>query len=98
MKEKAGSIRHDLLYAVIPRLMVAELLYLVVYWLNAFLSKNGVSDTISPGTLLTVVVPDFDKHCRLSFGGYIQTHEENDPRNGMGPRTIGAITKGPDNS
>ena len=70
----------------------------MVHWLNAFPSKNGVSDTISPGTLLTGIVPDFNKHYKLNFGSYVQTHEENAPRNSMATRTIGAITLGPDNS
>ena len=98
IKEKARSVRHDLPYAVMPKLMIVELLYFVVHWLNAFPAKNGVSDTISPGTILTGVTPDYKKHCKANFGSYVQTHEEFAPRNSMEARTIGAITLGSDNS
>ena len=78
--------------------MVVELLYFVVHWLNAFPVKNGVSENISPGTLLAGRTPDFNTHCRQNFGSYVQTHEENSPRNSMKARTLGVITLGPDNS
>ena len=36
IKEKARSVRHNLPYAVMPKLMIVELLYFVVHWLNPF--------------------------------------------------------------
>ena len=47
IKEKGRAVRHGLLYAVMPKLMIVELLYFVVHYLNSFPAKNGVSDTIS---------------------------------------------------
>ena len=41
---------------------------------------------------------DYNKHCRVSFGSYVQTHEENIRTNSLQARTLGAITLGPDNS
>jgi hypothetical protein len=36
---------------------------------------------------------DYNKHCKLEFGEYVQTHEEHD--NSLNPRTIGAIALRP---
>ena len=88
IKERARAVRHGLSYAVIPKLMIVEVLNFVVHWLNAFPAKNGVSDTISPGTIMTGVTPDFKKHCKSNFGSYVQTHEEFAPRNSMAARTL----------
>ena len=74
IKEKGRAVRHGLPYAVMPTLMILELFYFVVHWLNALTAKNRVSDTILPGTIMTGVTPDFNKNCRLNFGSYAQTH------------------------
>ena len=38
---------------------------------------------------------DYKKHCRLEFGAYAQTHEDNALRNSMQARSLGAIALGP---
>ena len=53
---------------------------------------------MAPGEFIGGRVIDFNKHCRASFGSYVQTHEENYPKNSMQSRTLGAITLGPDSS
>ena len=78
--------------------MAVELIYFLVHLLNSFPPKNGVSETISPATLLTGLTPDFNKHCRLNFGSYEKTHEEFAPSNSITARTIGRITLGPGSS
>ena len=35
----------------------------------------------------------YNRHCRLEFGEYVQTHEEHD--NSLNPRTIGALALRP---
>jgi hypothetical protein len=59
------------------------------YWLNAFPAHDGISDTISPRTLIDSGRLDFAKHCKLQFGEYVQVHEEHS--NNMAPRTTGAL-------
>ncbi len=44
-----------------PRLMLIELIYHVVLWLNVFLAKSGVSEP-------PCKIVYFAKHCRLLFG------------------------------
>ena len=54
---------------------------------------DGVSDRLIPRYLLTGMEIDFNKHCQLEFGTYVQTHDEHD--NSMQPRTTGAIALRP---
>ena len=95
-KERVRAIRHGLPYKNMPGLMIVHLVYFVCHWLNAFPPKGGISDTIAPAEFIDGRRTDYHKHCKLSFGSYVQTHEENNPTNSMQSRTLGAITLGPD--
>ena len=48
---------------------------------------------MSLGTLLTGLTMNYNRHCRLEFGEYVQTHEEHD--NSLNPHTIGALALHP---
>ena len=50
-----------------------------------------MSHPLSPAALILGRVTDTALHCRVPFGSYCQTHEENTPTNTNAPRTIGAI-------
>ena len=63
--------------------------------LNFFPTKGGVSDTLSPKTIMSGETLDYKKHLRLQIGQYCQVHEEDTPRNSLSPRTKGAISLGP---
>ena len=69
------------------------MLYAANYWLNMFPRKGGISQTMSPHTLLTGLTMNYNRHCRLEFGEYVQTHEEHD--NSLNPHTIGALALRP---
>jgi len=71
-----------------PRLIV-EMVYNCVFYLNSFTHKNGVHATISPRAIMTGQRNTYDKHCKLEFGTYVQTHEKHN--NSMDPRTSGAM-------
>ena len=47
INERARGIRNDLPYITMPKIMVIELIYFVVHWLNAFPVKSGVSETLA---------------------------------------------------
>ena len=79
IKEQARAIRHTPPYNRMPKTLVVELIKYVVFRLNPFPIKGGVSDKLSPRTLLTGLQIDFKLHCCLPFGYYVQTHEENYP-------------------
>ena len=52
IKERARAYRHSLPFKMIPKIMIIEMMYNCVLWINAFPPKGGVSESISPRTLL----------------------------------------------
>ena len=93
LKERTRGIYCTLPFHKIPRCLIIEMLYVANYWLNMFPRKGGISQTMSPRTLLTGLTMYYNRHCRLEFGEYVQTHEEHD--NSLNPRTIGALVLHP---
>jgi hypothetical protein len=79
----------------LPSRMIIELIHFVVLWLNAFPPLSRVSSTYSPRTIVTGTTSDYNKHYRLRFGAYVETHEDNEATNTMVERTRGAICLGP---
>ena len=63
--------------------------------MNSFPPKSGILEHISPRSLFTGVKVDFKKHCKVPFGDYVQTHEDNVIKNDNKTRTVGAICLGP---
>jgi hypothetical protein len=59
--------------------------------LNLFPAKGGVSAYLSPHVIMTGRNLDFEKHCKVPFGTYVQANQENLPTNTQAPRTIDAI-------
>ena len=73
--------------------MIVELVYAQVFWRNMFALKGGVSTTQSPAEIILNRKLDFNTHCKVEFGEYVQTHKEHD--NSMNTRTVGAIATRP---
>jgi hypothetical protein len=73
--------------------MIVDIVFLSVFWLNAFPHKHGISRTLSPRTNVTGKHVDYKTHCRIEFGQYAQTHEKHN--NSMDTRTIGALALRP---
>ena len=63
-------------------------------WLNAYPRKPGVTDTMNPRTSITELMIDYNKHNKLQFGEYVQTHKLHKNRTGTA-RTIGALSLSP---
>jgi hypothetical protein len=93
VKERSRCLYNLVPFRRFPVLMLKEMVTSCVFWLNMFPSHDGVSDTLSPRTLMTGYTLDYAKHCRLEFGSYVQTHEEHD--NSMESCTTGAIALRP---
>ena len=93
VKDRVRSGYNSLPFERIPRLMVIRLVGNGVFWLNAFPHADGVSDTMLPRTLITGKQINYNKHVRIEFGSYVQTHETH--TNDMRSRTVGAICLGP---
>jgi hypothetical protein len=93
IKDRVRAIYNTLPFDYIPPIFTVEMVYASVFWRNMFVLPGGVSDTQSPAELILNRLVDYNKHCRLEFGQYVQTHEEHD--NTMTTRTVGAIATRP---
>ena len=95
VKERSRSLRHSLPFNRIPKRMTIHMVFIAVKLLNHFPPKRGISDTVSPKTIMTGEALDYKKHLSLQLGQYCQVHEEDTPRNSQLPCTQGAICLGP---
>jgi hypothetical protein len=95
VKERCRATRHSPPYKRIPNLTMIHIVLNVVKLLYFFPTKGGVSDTLSPNTIISGETLDFKKHLSLQIGQYCQVHEEDTPRNSQVARTKGAISLGP---
>jgi hypothetical protein len=95
VKERCRATRHSLPFHTIPKLMTIHIVLNAVKLLNFFSIKGGVSDTLSPKTIMYGETLDYKNHMSLQIGQYCQVHEEDNPRNSQIARTKGAISSGP---
>jgi len=89
--ERICAAYHNLPYNKIPRLMLKYLAMVSCHQLNLFPAKGGVSPYLSPHVILGGFNLDYNKHCQIPFGTYVQVNQENNPKNTLAPRTIDAI-------
>ena len=62
VKERCRSTFHAVPYTKYTILMVTSLVQNMVKWLNAFISKGGISEEMSPETIVTgASKPDFNR-------------------------------------
>ena len=95
IKERVRADVHSMPFKRLPKIMVVELVNRAVLVLNQFPALDGVSDTLSPLTIMTGKPnPDFH-NMKIEFGSYAQVFEENDPTNTTKSRTTGAIALNP---
>jgi hypothetical protein len=95
IKEQGRGILNTLQFKKMPRLMLIELIYHVVPWLNAFPAKSGVSEMLSPREIVYRHKLDFAKHCKLPFGTYCKVHDDPTCTNTMATHSPPAIVLGP---
>jgi hypothetical protein len=76
-----------------PRMLIEMLLFLNIFWLNAFPRRLGVSQTLNPRAVITGLSVDYNKHCRIEYGQYVQTHEK--PNNSMATPIISTLALRP---
>ena len=95
IKERVRSNYNMLLYNYLPPMIVIEMVYCSVFWRNMFALKGGISKTQSPSKIVLNRKLNFNAHCKVKFGQYVQTHEEHS--NDMQSRTLGAIATQPSN-
>jgi hypothetical protein len=76
IKERTRCTYNVLEFEQYPPKMISEMVFSSVFWLNAFPNRLGISNTMSPRTIVTGLTIDFAKHCRIEYGQYVQTHEK----------------------
>ena len=95
IKEWGRGILNTLLFKKMPSLMLIELVYHVMLWLNVFPANKGVSETLSPRKNVYRHKLDFVKHCKSPFGMYCEVHDGPAPKNTMVTRSTPAIVLAP---
>jgi len=80
-------------FDVLPRMAVVHLMKTVIFYVNAFVWLKGVSQTLSPLSIVEGTVLDFNLHFKVIFGEFVQTCEGTD--NTMKARTVDALALGP---
>jgi hypothetical protein len=96
MKERARTTIHVLPFKSLPKVMIQALVYHAAKGLNQFPAKNsGISDTLSPLTIINGRAnPDYND-LMLEFGSYVQVFEDNTPNNTTTSCNRGAIVLNP---
>ena len=80
MKEHIRLVYMELflVYSRIPVVRVRDIAYAVTFWLKSFPTKDSVSSTLIPLSIITGQSFGFRKHFLLDFGKYVHTHEDRD--------------------
>jgi hypothetical protein len=60
-------------FSKMPDRLVIEMVYTGVFWLNSLPPRGGVSETLSLHEIVLRQTLDYNKHCKLEFGSYVQT-------------------------
>ncbi len=90
-KNAIRGTSHGLPYKRLPKLMVTEIVYHSIRSLNQFPAEDGISDRMSPLSIVTgMPPPDYNK-LKVEFGQYVQAFIDNDTKNDNSPRSVGAI-------
>jgi hypothetical protein len=69
--------------------MVKEAVAAAFSRLNVFPPTGGISKTMGPRTIILGTRIDYNRHCKIEFGQYVETHEPHD--NSMKERTCPSI-------
>lgn len=93
VKEYVRTTIHGMPYARLPRILVRELATAAIRNINMFPHPDGISNTMSPATLVTGVPKSDYRTMKLEFGEYVQVYDgtSNDTKS----RTLGAIATNP---
>ena len=95
VKERLRSCVHGLPFRRLPRLLLQHMVQHAMNCLNQFPWPHGISDTMSPASIVTGVPPPDFNQLKLEFGSYVQVFEANNPTNTPKARSPGAITLTP---
>ncbi len=95
IKECSHTLMSDLPYNILPCQVTIHLVYFAVLWLNSLPAAAGVSKKYFPRKIVLDRELDFDKHCKATFGSYVEAHNDPTITNTMHPRTFPGVFLGP---
>ena len=95
VKERLRACVHGLPFKRLPKLLLVHMVSHVIHCLNLFPASHGVSDTLSPVSIVTGAPPADYNTFKLEFGTYVQLFDDPDPTNTIRARTLGAIALTP---
>jgi hypothetical protein len=91
IKERVRAAHHRLPYKALLRQLIRYLVTTQASQLNLFPAKGGISPYYSPRTILGLPILDYEKHCAVPFGAYVQANHETNQTNSNAARTLDAI-------
>ena len=94
VKEICRAVASDFPFNCLHKIIVIKMIYLFIFWLNAFPVKNGVSQEFASWSIVVWTKLSCKKYCRIKFEDYAEVHDEPDPRNTISPRTHPSIYVG----
>ena len=68
VKERTCATVQTLPFQKFPRRMIIEILYTMLFWLNGFTVKNGISKVMNSCTIITGQMIDYNNHCNVECG------------------------------
>jgi hypothetical protein len=80
IKEWVRAAYHRMPYKALPRTLIWYLVTTQASQLNLFPAKGAILLYYSPRTILGLPVLDYDKHCMVPFGAYVQANHETNQR------------------
>ncbi len=78
IKERFRCVWHSLPFKRYPKILLDAMLSHCVRWLNSFPTRNGISDTYSPRTIITGKAINYERQCRIPFGSFVQAYIDNE--------------------
>ena len=93
VKERYWDIFNTLPYLKLPNRMVIGIVHFCIFWLNIFRPSHSILSNTRPCTLITGKTIDYNHHCKLECGEYVQTNEKYN--NIITSQAVGAISLRP---
>ena len=94
-KEALRKLIHGLPFQYYPRILIEEMVKYTNSWLNAFPAKHGISNTLSPRTIITGRHTDYETECRVEFGTYCLVYDKPKKTNTTDGRSRECLALGP---
>ena len=78
MKEQSRCVVSVIPLRFLPRALSRGIVESRNFWLNSFPRKGGISKVYSPQTIVLGKKINYNKHCQLETGQYVEVHKKSD--------------------